>query len=208
MVKQVVPLQPMEVHIRADIHTTAHGEPHASAGGYALKEAAACGEEPTQEQVFWQELWPMLEQSVPEGLQPVGETYVEASGWVDNQMCKKTWLDNQAQRVVVNGSYSTWRPVTSIVPQGYILGTVLFSIFINDMEEVTECLLIKFADDTKLEGGNTVSRFGSPKKRKTLMNWVQQRATKMVTGLEHMPCEEILRELGLFSLEKRRLQDT
>ena len=43
MVKQVVPLQPMEDRVRADIHTAAHRGPHAGAGVYALKEAAACG---------------------------------------------------------------------------------------------------------------------------------------------------------------------
>ena len=60
------------------------------------------------------------------------------------------WLTDRRQRVVVDGEASSWKSVMSGVPQGSVLGPILFLVYINDFEEGVIAEILKFADDTKL----------------------------------------------------------
>ncbi len=62
------------------------------------------------------------------------------------------WLEGRTQRVGINGSFSDWIVVTSGVPQGSILGPLLFTIYINDLEDNVKNKMLKFADDSKIWG--------------------------------------------------------
>ncbi|CAM5127154.1 unnamed protein product, partial [Natator depressus] len=64
----------------------------------------------------------------------------------------RNWLKGRLQRVTLTGELSDWKEVTSGVPQGSVLGPILFNLFITDLGTKSGNVLIKFADDTKLGG--------------------------------------------------------
>ena len=60
------------------------------------------------------------------------------------------FLDNRTQRVILNGQYSSWAKVEVGVPQGSILGPLLFLIYINYLSDDLASNPKLFADDTAL----------------------------------------------------------
>ena len=138
----------------------------------------------------------------------------------------KAWLNGRTQRVSVRGKFSSWQQVLSGVPQGSVLGPVLFSILINDLDctATAQQIIKKFADDTKvaqvINGPEDAAELQRTLDK--LCEWaawapwlqadidcleaVQKRAVKIISGLRANTYEERLRELGLPSLQARRLE--
>jgi len=69
---------------------------------------------------------------------------MQTTRWVQD------FLSNRLQEVRVNGAKSNRHEVTSGIPQGSVLGPILFVIYINDMPQSVKSKIYLFADDTKI----------------------------------------------------------
>ena len=89
----------------------------------------------------------------------------QVANWIANS------LSGRKQRVAMSGRMSCWEDVSSGVPQGSVLGPLLFNIYINDLDNGVRSKLSKFADDTKL-GGEVDSRGGGEQIQESIDTYI------------------------------------
>ena len=84
------------------------------------------------------------------------------------EVCFKNYLCNRFQRSIINSSFSCWNEVITGVPQGSILGPLLFNIFLNDIFLfISKCQLCNYADDSTLYKSGKICG-----KLKTIWKWI------------------------------------
>ncbi|KAF2355305.1 Reverse transcriptase domain [Trinorchestia longiramus] len=115
------------------------------------------------------------------------------SRWIRN------WLTGRTQRVVIHDETSDLALVTSGVPQGNVLGRLLFIIYINDLDVGIISKINKFADDTKL-----CHRAFTERDRATIqsdLNLLLQWTETWQMSFNIEKCSEILSD-GVFTVEE------
>ena len=101
-----------------------------------------------------------------------------------------SYLSNRKQRVKINDSYSSWREISHGVPQGSILGPLLFNIFICDMFYfMADFEVANYADDStpfsaKLDGKSVTEEIEISSA--TLFSWLNNNYMKVNTDKSHL----------------------
>jgi hypothetical protein len=102
-------------------------------------------------------------------------------GWISD------FLSGRRQRVVVAGEVSGWAEVLSGVPQGSVLGPVLFICYINDMPDTISSMIYMYADDTKMAG--RVDRDGEARVLQSDLNKLTEWSQKWQMGFNVQKCK-------------------
>nr|VZI30414.1 unnamed protein product [Spirometra erinaceieuropaei] len=130
--------------------------------------------------------------SVPHGrlLQKIWECGIQGSifNWI------KSFLSCRLQKVIVGATTSEWVPVKSGVPQGSVLGPLLFLIYINDCPADLECDGIMFADDIKI--WKTISCVEDAQKLQEDVNKLAAWSSKWILAFNVSKCVVLRLESG------------
>ena len=63
-------------------------------------------------------------------------------------------MSGRQQRLLIDGTSSDWLPIKCGIPQGSLLGPILFSLYVNDLPSVLEAVSVNmYADDTAIYTG-------------------------------------------------------